>query len=162
MSGIKRVGNNVEGLYKMLVVACSWFHVRNSLFFIWTSEKSYFNFMIPLDLMYGQEAHNEWRTKAPTFYCSSSYIICTQGMLCLFVLQIVACLLFHFVYLWTFLYEVVECIKITSQNVGCGLQLVRRLQGQDGEVVGEEMPATPKKIFQILNQVIRWMHLVAS
>lgn len=48
-----------------------------------------------------------------------------------------------------------ECIKITSQNVGCGLQLVRRLQGQDGEVVGEEMPATPKKIFQILNQVIR-------
>ena len=34
-----------------------------------------------------------------------------------------------------------------------GLQFVRRLQGQDGEVDGEEVPATPKKIFQLLNQV---------
>ncbi|KAJ9675040.1 hypothetical protein PVL29_024126 [Vitis rotundifolia] len=34
------------------------------------------------------------------------------------------------------------------------LRLVRRLQGQEGDVVGEEEPATPKKIFQLLNQVI--------
>ncbi|PSR99572.1 Vacuolar protein sorting-associated protein like [Actinidia chinensis var. chinensis] len=33
-------------------------------------------------------------------------------------------------------------------------QLVRRLQGQDGEVAGEEVPATPKKKFQLLNQTI--------
>ncbi|KAJ9675044.1 hypothetical protein PVL29_024126 [Vitis rotundifolia] len=32
------------------------------------------------------------------------------------------------------------------------LRLVRRLQGQEGDVVGEEEPATPKKIFQLLNQ----------
>lgn len=32
--------------------------------------------------------------------------------------------------------------------------MVRRLQGQDGEVVGEDMSATPKTIFQFLNQVI--------
>ncbi|KAH7848926.1 hypothetical protein Vadar_010373 [Vaccinium darrowii] len=32
------------------------------------------------------------------------------------------------------------------------LKLIRRLQGQDGEVDGEEVPATPKKIFQLLNQ----------
>ena len=34
------------------------------------------------------------------------------------------------------------------------LQLVRQLQGQDGDVVGEEVPTTPKKIFQLLNEVI--------
>lgn len=34
------------------------------------------------------------------------------------------------------------------------LQLVRRLKSQDGDVAGEEEPATPKKIFQILSQVI--------
>lgn len=33
------------------------------------------------------------------------------------------------------------------------VQLVRGLQGQDGDVVGEEFPATPKNIFQMLNQV---------
>lgn len=98
MSGIKRIGNNVEGLYKcwLWLAVGSMYEIH--CFFILTSEKSYFNFMIPSDLMYGQEAYNEWRNKAPTFYCSSSYIICTQGMLCLFVLQIVACLLFHFVH----------------------------------------------------------------
>ncbi|AQK62294.1 Vacuolar protein sorting-associated protein 35B [Zea mays] len=32
------------------------------------------------------------------------------------------------------------------------LKLVRRLQGQDGDVTGEDVPATPKKIFQILHQ----------
>ncbi|KAL6295547.1 hypothetical protein ACE6H2_003689 [Prunus campanulata] len=42
------------------------------------------------------------------------------------------------------------------------LKLVRRLQGQDGEVVGEEMPATPKKIFQILNQTIEALFSVPS
>lgn len=39
-------------------------------------------------------------------------------------------------------------------NIVYDLQLVRRLQGQEGDVVGEEEPATPKKIFQLLNQVI--------
>lgn len=33
---------------------------------------------------------------------------------------------------------------------------MRRLQGQDGDVGGEEAPATPKKIFQLLNQVTRF------
>ncbi|XP_024039742.1 vacuolar protein sorting-associated protein 35B isoform X2 [Citrus clementina] len=32
------------------------------------------------------------------------------------------------------------------------LRLVRQLQNQDGDVAGEEEPATPKKIFQLLNQ----------
>jgi hypothetical protein len=30
---------------------------------------------------------------------------------------------------------------------------VRKLQDQDGNVVGEEEPATPKKVFQLLNEV---------
>ncbi|GAB2287640.1 Vacuolar protein sorting-associated protein 35B [Dionaea muscipula] len=34
------------------------------------------------------------------------------------------------------------------------LKLVRRVQGQDGEVDGEEVSATPKKIFQLINQTI--------
>ncbi|PIA57430.1 hypothetical protein AQUCO_00600271v1 [Aquilegia coerulea] len=34
------------------------------------------------------------------------------------------------------------------------LKLVRRLQGQDGDLDGEEMSATPKKIFQLLHQTI--------
>ncbi|MBA0595364.1 hypothetical protein Gorai_012234, partial [Gossypium raimondii] len=32
------------------------------------------------------------------------------------------------------------------------LRLVRQLQGQEGDIVGEEVPATPKKIFQLLSQ----------
>ncbi|XP_061969609.1 vacuolar protein sorting-associated protein 35B-like isoform X2 [Populus nigra] len=32
------------------------------------------------------------------------------------------------------------------------LRLVRKLQDQDGNVVGEEEPATPKKVFQLLNE----------
>ncbi|GMY28230.1 vacuolar protein sorting-associated protein 35B-like isoform X1 [Fagus crenata] len=42
------------------------------------------------------------------------------------------------------------------------LRLIRRLQGQDGDVVGEEVPATPKKIFQILNQIIECLCAVPS
>lgn len=34
------------------------------------------------------------------------------------------------------------------------LRLVRQLLAQDGEVVGEEVSATPKKIFQLLSQII--------
>ncbi|KAJ9703781.1 hypothetical protein PVL29_005175 [Vitis rotundifolia] len=34
------------------------------------------------------------------------------------------------------------------------LKLIRKLQGQDENVVGEEASASPKKIFQLLNQVI--------
>uniref|UniRef100_A0ACD5X9V1 Uncharacterized protein n=1 Tax=Avena sativa TaxID=4498 RepID=A0ACD5X9V1_AVESA len=40
------------------------------------------------------------------------------------------------------------------------LKLVRRLQGQDGDVTGEEVPATPKKIFQILHQTIEALSCV--
>ncbi|XP_020207665.1 vacuolar protein sorting-associated protein 35B isoform X2 [Cajanus cajan] len=32
------------------------------------------------------------------------------------------------------------------------LRLIRQLQGQDGDIVGEEVPTTPKKIFQLLNE----------
>ncbi|GAB4852552.1 Vacuolar protein sorting-associated protein 35B [Ancistrocladus abbreviatus] len=42
------------------------------------------------------------------------------------------------------------------------LKLVRRVQGQDGEVVGEKMPATPKKIFQLVNQTIEALSSVPS
>ncbi|KAJ9675041.1 hypothetical protein PVL29_024126 [Vitis rotundifolia] len=42
------------------------------------------------------------------------------------------------------------------------LRLVRRLQGQEGDVVGEEEPATPKKIFQLLNQTIEALSFVPS
>ncbi|KAL9273828.1 Vacuolar protein sorting-associated protein 35B-like protein [Drosera capensis] len=42
------------------------------------------------------------------------------------------------------------------------LKLVRRVQGQDGEVVGEEVPATPKKIFQLVNQTIEALPSVPS
>ncbi|GKU90129.1 hypothetical protein SLEP1_g4169 [Rubroshorea leprosula] len=42
------------------------------------------------------------------------------------------------------------------------LRLVRHLQGQDGEIVGEEVPATPKKIFQLLNQTIEALPSVPS
>lgn len=31
--------------------------------------------------------------------------------------------------------------------------MARRLQGQDGEADGEEAPASPKKIFRLMNQV---------
>ncbi|KAA3488957.1 vacuolar protein sorting-associated protein 35B-like isoform X2 [Gossypium australe] len=42
------------------------------------------------------------------------------------------------------------------------LQLVRQLQGQEGDIVGEEVPATPKKIFQILSQMIEALSAVLS
>ncbi|KAJ6844655.1 vacuolar protein sorting-associated protein 35B-like [Iris pallida] len=42
------------------------------------------------------------------------------------------------------------------------LKLVRRLQGQDGDVAGEEVLATPKKIFQILHQIIEALSSVPS
>ncbi|XP_073021908.1 vacuolar protein sorting-associated protein 35B-like [Primulina eburnea] len=42
------------------------------------------------------------------------------------------------------------------------LKLVRRLHGQDGDVAGEEFPATPKRIFQLLNQVIEALSVVPS
>ncbi|KAL2457824.1 Vacuolar protein sorting-associated protein 35B [Forsythia ovata] len=42
------------------------------------------------------------------------------------------------------------------------LKLVRRLQVQDGDVAGEEVPATPKKIFQLLNQIIEALSVVPS
>ncbi|XP_059638362.1 vacuolar protein sorting-associated protein 35B-like isoform X2 [Cornus florida] len=41
------------------------------------------------------------------------------------------------------------------------LKLVRQLQGQDGDVVGEET-VTPKKIFQLLNQTIEALSSVPS
>ncbi|XP_011003053.1 PREDICTED: vacuolar protein sorting-associated protein 35B-like isoform X2 [Populus euphratica] len=42
------------------------------------------------------------------------------------------------------------------------LRLVRKLQAQDGNVVGEEEPATPKKIFQLLNETIEALSSVPS
>ncbi|XP_022871096.1 vacuolar protein sorting-associated protein 35B-like isoform X2 [Olea europaea var. sylvestris] len=42
------------------------------------------------------------------------------------------------------------------------LNLVRRLHGQDGDVAGEEVPATPKKIFQLLNQIIEALSVVPA
>ncbi|KAG0474007.1 hypothetical protein HPP92_015864 [Vanilla planifolia] len=42
------------------------------------------------------------------------------------------------------------------------LKLVRSLQGHDGEAVGEDVPTTPKKIFQILNQTIEALSSVPS
>ncbi|XP_076894389.1 vacuolar protein sorting-associated protein 35B-like isoform X2 [Bidens hawaiensis] len=42
------------------------------------------------------------------------------------------------------------------------LKLIRRLQNQDGDVTGEEDPATPKKIFQLLNQTIEALSYVPA
>lgn len=42
------------------------------------------------------------------------------------------------------------------------LKLVRKLQVQDGDVTGEEIPATPKNIFQLLNQIIETLSSVPS
>ncbi|WRX30598.1 Vacuolar protein sorting-associated protein 35 - like 3 [Theobroma cacao] len=42
------------------------------------------------------------------------------------------------------------------------LRLIRQLQGQEGDIVGEEVPATPKKIFQLLNQIIEDLSNVPS
>ncbi|KAI9200896.1 hypothetical protein LWI28_014754 [Acer negundo] len=42
------------------------------------------------------------------------------------------------------------------------LRLVRRLQSQDGDIAGEEVPATPKKIFQILSETIEVLSSVPS
>ncbi|KAL4335913.1 hypothetical protein GQ457_07G027160 [Hibiscus cannabinus] len=42
------------------------------------------------------------------------------------------------------------------------LRLVRRLQGQEGDIVGEVVPATPKKIFQLLSQIIEALSAVPS
>ncbi|CAI0382566.1 unnamed protein product [Linum tenue] len=42
------------------------------------------------------------------------------------------------------------------------LTLIRRLQAQDGDVVGEEVPTTPKAIFQLLNQVTLLTHDLAD
>ncbi|RDX99806.1 Vacuolar protein sorting-associated protein 35B [Mucuna pruriens] len=42
------------------------------------------------------------------------------------------------------------------------LRLIRQLQGQDGDIVGEEVPTTPKKIFQLLNETIEALSSVSS
>ncbi|KAK1554781.1 hypothetical protein Q3G72_017292 [Acer saccharum] len=42
------------------------------------------------------------------------------------------------------------------------LRLVRQLQSQDGDIAGEEVPATPKKIFQILSETIEVLSSVPS
>ncbi|KAG4955216.1 hypothetical protein JHK87_040810 [Glycine soja] len=42
------------------------------------------------------------------------------------------------------------------------LRLIRQLQGQDGDIVGEEVPTTPKKIFQLLNEVSEALSSVSS
>jgi cobalamin synthase len=65
----------------------------------------------------------------------------------------VRCLIENFLQFFVF------SIFICAFCVVFDLQLVRRLQGQDGDVVGEEVPTTPKKIFQIVNQVIFFIRL---
>ncbi|XP_014505154.1 vacuolar protein sorting-associated protein 35B [Vigna radiata var. radiata] len=42
------------------------------------------------------------------------------------------------------------------------LRLIRQLHGQDGDIVGEEVPTTPKKIFQLLNEIIEALSSVSS
>ncbi|CAK8569717.1 unnamed protein product [Lathyrus sativus] len=42
------------------------------------------------------------------------------------------------------------------------LKLIRQLQGLDGDIAGEEEPATPRKIFQILNETIEVLSSVSS
>ncbi|KAG9146532.1 hypothetical protein Leryth_022593 [Lithospermum erythrorhizon] len=42
------------------------------------------------------------------------------------------------------------------------LKLIRQLQSQDGDLAGEEVPVTPKKIFQLLNQTIEALTWVPS
>ncbi|KAG7966824.1 hypothetical protein I3843_08G067600 [Carya illinoinensis] len=42
------------------------------------------------------------------------------------------------------------------------LGLIRRLQGREGDLTGEEVPATPKNILQILNQAIEALTTVPS
>ncbi|CAH9054872.1 unnamed protein product [Cuscuta europaea] len=42
------------------------------------------------------------------------------------------------------------------------LKLIRRLQVQDGDIVGEEVPATPNNIFQLLSQTIETLSAVPS
>ncbi|XP_021755314.1 vacuolar protein sorting-associated protein 35B-like isoform X2 [Chenopodium quinoa] len=49
-----------------------------------------------------------------------------------------------------------------SPLVFSALKLVRRLQGQDGEADGEEAPASPKKIFRLMNQTIEALSSVPS
>jgi hypothetical protein len=53
-----------------------------------------------------------------------------------------------------FIFAVITVISLRSYiRITLYLQLIRRIQGQDGDVTGEDVPATPKKIFQILHQV---------
>ncbi|EPS66408.1 hypothetical protein M569_08364, partial [Genlisea aurea] len=42
------------------------------------------------------------------------------------------------------------------------LKLVRRLQSEDGDVAGEEFPATPRKIFLLLTQIIEALSTVPA
>lgn len=42
------------------------------------------------------------------------------------------------------------------------LKLIRQLQGQGGDIAGEEEPATPRKIFQLLNETIEVLSSVSS
>ncbi|XP_039053269.1 vacuolar protein sorting-associated protein 35B-like isoform X2 [Hibiscus syriacus] len=49
-----------------------------------------------------------------------------------------------------------------SSLVFSALRLVRQLQGLEGDIVGEDMPVTPKKIFQLLTQMIDSLSAVPS
>ncbi|XP_030967530.1 vacuolar protein sorting-associated protein 35B-like isoform X1 [Quercus lobata] len=47
-----------------------------------------------------------------------------------------------------------RCLPFTVPPlIFSAFRLIRQLQGQDGDIAGEEVPATPKKNFQILNEV---------
>ncbi|KAK8512572.1 hypothetical protein V6N13_082886 [Hibiscus sabdariffa] len=49
-----------------------------------------------------------------------------------------------------------------SSLVFSALRLVRQLQGLEGDIVGEDVPVTPKKIFQLLTQMIDSLSAVPS
>ena len=90
------------------------------------------------DHMRREEAYNEWRAKASTIYHSSLCLLFLEGSSLFSV-----CLT----------NTDVRGPSFAAHSYYCSLQLVRQLQGQDENPFGEEA-ATPKTIFQLLNQVI--------
>ncbi|KAJ0026355.1 hypothetical protein Pint_09346 [Pistacia integerrima] len=59
-------------------------------------------------------------------------------------------------------YVVYLLLMVNLKKADISVVLVRRLQRQDGDVAGEEEPATPKKILQILSQTIEALSSVPS
>lgn len=83
-----------------------------------------------------KETYFDRRSKEATFYCTSSNLQCSQGIPVPLYLP----------YLTPF--------DVLLIFIALIIQLVRRLQNQDENIAEDESSATPKKIFQILNQVL--------